>query len=176
MPNAKVLEQKKQAVVELSERLKNSVCGILIDYRGINVLQDNQFRSEMRKNDVSYQVTKNTLLQFAVKDTELDCLSQYLEGPTSLATHESDVVVPTKVVMKFIEENNVMQVKGGFIEGKVVSVEMIKRLSKLPSKEQLVSNMLNNLNGPISGFVRVLTGNTGKLVCVLSEIAKKKCT
>ncbi|MDD3766391.1 MAG: 50S ribosomal protein L10 [Eubacteriales bacterium] len=174
MPSEKVLEKNKKKVAEIAERLKGSVSGVLIDYRGLTVSEDTQLRSKFREAGVKYTVVKNTLTNFAAKEAGLEDLEPVLHGPTSLATHETDVVAPAKIIVDFAKDHKVVEIKSGFIEGKVVSVDEIKAIASLPSKEELVAKALAGFNAPIAGFVNVLNGNIRGLVIALNAIAEQK--
>lgn len=174
MPSKKVLQQNKEKVSVLAERLKASASGVLIDYRGLTVEEDTELRNEFRKAGVEYKVVKNTLTNFAAKQVGLDDLDPILHGPTSLATHETDLIAPAKVIVEFAKKHKVVDIKSGFVEGKVISVDEINKLASLPSKEELIGMVLRGLNAPISGLVNVLNGNIRGLVCVLNAIAEKQ--
>ena len=164
MPSAKVLEEKKQLVAELAEKMKVASSGVLVDYKGINVEDDTKLRAEMRKNNVDYRVIKNTLIRFAAKEAGLEGLDDVLNGTTALAISSDDVIAPAKVVAEYAKKDeNIYNIKAGFIEGKVVSVEEIMQLANLPSKEVLLGRLLGGLQGPIFG-----------LALVLKAIAEKK--
>lgn len=157
MPSAKVLEQKKQLVAELAEKMKNASSGVLVDYKGINVADDTALRAEMRKNGVDYKVIKNTLIRFAAKEAGLEGLDEFLEGTTALAISADDVIAPAKVVNEFAKKNeDIYNIKAGFMDGKVVSVEEIKALANLPSRDVLLGRLVGSLQGPIFGLALVL--------------------
>lgn len=174
MPSQKILEQKQQMVDELAEKLKNSVSGVLVDYKGISVGDDTQLRAELRKSDVYYAVKKNSIIERAAKKAGLDGVDEYLKGSTAIALSENDMVAPAKILAKFAADNDGFTLKAGFIEGNTVGSEEIKKLAKLPSKEVLVAKFLGSLNAPISGLVNVLNGNLRGLVVALNAIAEKK--
>lgn len=174
MPSEKVLKQNKEKVADLAERLKSSVSGVIIDYRGLTVEEDTQLRAEFRKAGVQYNVVKNTLTNFAAKEVGLDELEPALHGPTSLATHDSDIIAPAKIIVDFAKTHKVVEIKSGFIEGRVVSVDEVKSIASLPSKEELVAKALAGFNAPIAGFVNVLNGNIRGLVVALNAIAEQK--
>ena len=174
MPSEKILEQKKAVVAELSERLKGSVAGVLVSYKGITVADDTKLRKDLREAGVKYTVVKNTLLKRAAEDAGIEGLDPVLEGTTALATSEEDYVAAAKILCEYAEKNKTFEIKSGYVDGGVLSVDEIKDLAKLPSKEVLVANALGGLNTPISGFVTVLNGNIRGLACVLNAIAEKK--
>lgn len=157
MPSAKVLEEKKQLVAELAEQMKAASSGVLVDYKGINVEDDTKLRADMRKNNVDYRVIKNTLIRFAAKEAGLEGLDEVLNGTTALAISADDVIAPAKVVAEYAKKDeNIYNIKAGFIEGKVVSVEEIMQLANLPSKEVLLGRLVGGLQGPIFGLALVL--------------------
>lgn len=157
MPSAKVLEEKKQLVAELAEQMKAASSGVLVDYKGINVEDDTKLRAEMRKNNVDYRVIKNTLIRFAAKEAGLEGLDDVLNGTTALAISADDVIAPAKVVAEYAKKDeNIYNIKAGFIEGKVVSVEEIMQLANLPSKEILLGRLVGGLQGPIFALALVL--------------------
>ncbi len=174
LPSEKILEQKKAVVSELSERLKNSVAGVLVNYKGITVADDTKLRKELREAGVKYTVVKNTLLKRAAQDAGIDGFEPVLEDTTALATSAEDYVAAARILCKYAEDNKSFEIKSGYVDGEVLEVERIKELAKLPSKEVLVAKALGGLNAPISGFVTVLNGNIRGLACVLNAIAEQK--
>lgn len=174
MPSEKVLQQNKDKVQVIGERLKSSVSGVLIDYLGLTVEEDTKLRNEFRKAGVEYKVVKNTLTGLAAKEAGLEGLDDVLHGPTSLATHTTDLIAPAKIIVEFAKAHDVVSIKSGFVEGKVVSVDEIKKLAELPSKEELISMTLRGLNAPIAGLANVLNANVRGLVCALNAIAQQK--
>lgn len=174
MPAAKVLEEKKVIVAELSEKMKNCSSGVLVDYKGITVEQDTNLRRELRKAGVEYAVVKNTLTRFAATEAGLEGIVPVLEGTTAMAISPNDPVAAAKILYEFIKKNKKLAIKAGFVEGKVLSVSEVESLAQLPPKEVLIAKMLGSFNAPISGFVNVLNGNIRGLVVALNAIAEKK--
>ncbi|MDR2654923.1 MAG: 50S ribosomal protein L10 [Oscillospiraceae bacterium] len=175
MPGEKSLIKNKQIVAELSGKLNKALAGVIVDYRGINVETDTKLRRELRENTVDYFVVKNTLLKLAAKENGLSGLDSVLEGTTAVALSNEDAVAPAKFLGKFAESQaNYFNIKGGFVEGRVISAEEVMSLSKLPSKEILVAMALAGLNAPISGFVNVLNANIRGLAVALKAIAEQK--
>ena len=157
MPSNKVLKEKQQVVADLVEKLKGAQSGILVDYRGISVEDDTKLRAEMRAANVDYSVIKNTLLNFAIKGTEIEGLAPFLEGPSALAIGSDDPIAPARILNEYIEKKKKMEIKTGFFEGKVISLDEIKRIATLPSKEVLLSKAFGSLKSPISNLARVLS-------------------
>ncbi len=174
MPNDKVLEQKKAMVEEMSQKLSQAAAGVFVDYRGLTVEEDTKLRNELRAAGVEYKVVKNSILKFAAEQQGLNELDPFLNGPTAVALCESDAVAPAKVLSKFAKDIEALEIKTGFVDGKVIGLDEIKALADLPSKEVLVAKALGGLNAPISGFVNVLNANLRGLAIVLNAIAEQK--
>ncbi len=159
MPNEKVLAEKKAVVAELTDKMKKACSGVLVDYKGITVDEDTKLRSDLRKNGVEYSVVKNTLTKFAAKELGLSELEPLLNGTTALALGMEDPIVPTKVLCDFAakkEKDKVFNIKGGFMEGKFVSADEIKQISKLGSKNVLLATVLGTMNAPIAALARAI--------------------
>lgn len=156
MPSAKVLEQKKATVAGLIEKLKSAQAGVLVDYRGLTVSEDTELRRKLREANVEYSVVKNTLTRFAAKEVGLGELDEMLNGPTSLAFSDSDPVAPAKVISDFAKNNEKVEIKAGFLDGKVITLDEIKTLANTPSRDTLIAKIMGSLNAPISNLVRTL--------------------
>ena len=174
MPSEKILEQKKQAVAELSANLKESCVGVIVNYSGTNVENDTKLRKALREAGDTYVVVKNTLLSRALKDAGIDGLDSVLEGTTAIAYNNEDYVSAAKILSKFADENKNFTIKAGFVDGNVLDASAVKELGSLPSKEVLVAKALGGLNAPISGFATVLNGTLKGLVVALNAIAEKQ--
>ena len=156
MPSAKVLEQKKQVVAELIERLNASCAGVIVDYKGINVTDDTKLRKELREAGVEYTVVKNTLLRLAIASTELQGLDSVLEGTTAIATSADDYVAAARILCKFADTHNGFEIKNGFLDNEVIDAAKISGLAKLPSREILLGQVLGAFQAPISAFARAI--------------------
>lgn len=156
MPSQKILEEKKQIVSSLAEQLKSAVSGVLVDYCGLTVEQDTQLRNKLREAGVEYKVIKNTLTRFAAKEVGFDELDSVLNGPTSLAISMTDEVTPAKVLAEFAKNNEQLEIKAGFLDGKVLSIDEVKKLAATPNRETLLAKLLGSLNAPISNLARTL--------------------
>ena len=174
MPSNAILEKKKQPVEALSEKMKNSCAGVLVDYKGISVEEDTKLRKELREAGVEYTVVKNTLLGMAAEKAGISGLEGYLNGTTSIALSEGDYVAAARIISKTATEGKKISVKAGFIDGKVIDEAGVKELAELPPREVLVAKALGGLNAPISGLVYVLNANITGLVRALSAIAEKQ--
>lgn len=157
MPSENALKTKQQFVQELSERLNGSCAGVIVDYKGITVSDDTKLRRELREAGVEYSVVKNTMLRFAAESAKLDGLSAVLEGTTALATSKEDPVVAAKILNKFAEASKgKFVIKAGFVDGAVLDAKKTAELGNLPSKEQLLCQLLSVLNGNIRGLAVAL--------------------
>lgn len=156
MPNAKVLEQKKQLVAELSEKVSKAVTGVVVDYSGTTVADDTALRKELRENGVDYFVVKNTLLGRAVEGTELEGMKEVLEGTTALALSNEDYTAAARILCNFAEKHENFKVKAGFLDGKLIDLATIDSLAKLPSKEVLLATVLSAFQAPIAAFARAV--------------------
>jgi large subunit ribosomal protein L10 len=156
VPSAKVLESKKEIVAQLTERLEKAQAGVIADFRGLTVAQDTELRTKLREAGVEYTIVKNTLTRFAANAVGLGDLDPVLHGPTALATSADDVVAPAKVLVEFAKKNEQLEIKAGFVDGKVISVDEVKVYASIPSKEVLIAKMLGSLQAPIASLVRTL--------------------
>ena len=177
MPNAKILSEKQAIVAALTEKFQNAAAGVIVDYKGVNVAEDTELRTKMREAGVDYFVAKNTLLRLAVDNAGLNELHDVLKGTTSVAICESDPVAAAKVVSEFskkVAAQEKFTIKGGFVDGKVISVEEVKALADLPSKEVLIATVLGTLIAPVRGLATVLDANISGLARVVQAIADQK--
>lgn len=156
MPNAKVLEQKQQLVAELSEKIKASIAGVVVDYKGTTVADDTALRKELRESGIEYFVVKNTLLSRAIEGTELEEMKSVLEGTTAIALSKEDHTAAARILCKFAEDHENFSVKSGFLEGKVIGLETITELAKLPTRDVLLATVLGAFQAPIAAFARAV--------------------
>jgi large subunit ribosomal protein L10 len=157
MPNAKVLESKKAIVDALAEKLQNSTSAVFVDYKGITVAQDTELRRKFREAGVEYTVVKNTLTRFAANKAGYNQFDELLNGTTSMACTSGDPIAPARIVCEFAKKNkNIVSLKGGFVEGSVMSIEQLQGFGELPSKDALVAQVLGTFLAPISSLAFVL--------------------
>lgn len=172
---AKTREQKEQAVAMLAGEFEQSKLAVLTDYRGLDVPSINALRSKLREAGIPYTVAKNTLAKIAIAQTSRkpEDMSIFV-GPVAIAFGQ-DEVEAAKIVCEFRKDNEALDVLGAIDEsGKVLTSEEVVALSKLPSKEQLIGQVVGTIAAPLSGFVRVLNGNLSGLVYTLKAIEQKK--
>ena len=156
MPNAKALESKKAVVETLTGKIKEATSVVFIDYKGINVAQDTQLRKQFREAEVEYTVVKNTLTRFAAQNAGYD-FDEILNGTTAMACTTGDPSAPARIVCEFAKKNkNTLSIKGGVVEGSVLSAEQLNGFGELPSKNALVASVLGTFLAPISSLAFVL--------------------
>ena len=156
MPSVKVLEEKKAIVAALTERLQNSVTGVLVSYKGISVADDTALRKELREAGVQYTVVKNTLLSRACEEANLTGLQGTLEGTTALATSDDDYAAAARILNNYAKKSKTFELKGGYLDGEVVDMATIERIAKLPTREILLANVLGAFQAPIASFARAV--------------------
>lgn len=157
MPSDKVLEAKKAKVEQLTQLIQSSVSGVLVDYKGINVEEDTKLRRELRAANVHYSVEKNSMLSFAFKNAGIEGLDSVLEGTTAIALSSDDQTAPARILGKFAKENeNKFFLKAGFIEKDIYDEAGVTALSKIPSRDVLLSQLVGSLQGPMQKLAAVL--------------------
>ena len=174
-----VTSAKQAVVAQLKEQLESAKGVVLTSYKGLTVAQDTELRRELREAGVSYHVVKNTMLRIAAKEAGIEGIEEHLEGTTAFAFSTEDAVAPAKVICGFIKKNKledaeVLTVKVGMVEGKVIGVDEVKALAALPSREELIAKLLGSMNAPISNTVNVLQGVIRNAVFVLDAIRSQK--
>lgn len=157
MPNAKVLETKKAIVEELTSKIQGATSVVFVNYSGITVAQDTELRRQFREANVEYTVVKNTLTRLATHQAGYAEFDELLNGTTSMACTTGDPIAPARIVCEFAKKNkDVLQIKGGFVEGKVLSVDELKSFGELPSKDALIAQVLGTFLAPITSLAFVL--------------------
>ncbi len=150
------IEAKKKIVEEITEKLNSSVSTIIVDYRGLNVSEITELRKQLREAGVEFKVYKNTLMRRAAEAVGLEGLTEFLTGPNAVAFSKEDVVAPAKILNEFAKKNEALEIKTGVIEGNIATLEQIKELAELPSREGLLSMLLSVLQAPMRNFALVV--------------------
>lgn len=140
--------KQKVVVEEIASKLKESKSTIIVDYRGLNVSEVTELRKQLAKLTLSSKL-QNTMTRRAVEQAELNGLNDFLTGPNAIAFSTEDVVAPAKVLNDFAKNHEALEIKAGVIEGKVSTVEEVKALAELPSREGLLSMLLSVLQAPV---------------------------
>lgn len=167
------LEQKQATVSEVQTRLADAQAVIVAEYRGLNVERVTQLRSKARKSGVYLRVLKNTLARRAIKGTPFEKLSEQMVGPLMYGISQ-DPVAGAKVLSEFAKENEQFVIKAGAMPNAMMSVQEIKALAQLPSREQLLATLLGTLQAPMAKLVRTLNEVPGKFVRTLAAYRDKQ--
>lgn len=163
MASEKILNQKKEEVKALAERMQNSKLILLTDYRGINVTDDTTLRRDLRGTSATCNVIKNNITRRALQECKIEGLESVLVGPTAVVMSEGDYLEPLKVIYNYSKNNEFYKIKGGVIDGKVMTAEELITLAKLPSREALLSMLAG-----------ALLANISKVAVALNEVKKQK--
>jgi len=167
-------EEKVAEVAELSGKFAKAKIAIVADYKGLTVPVLQELRHNLRRNDAEIRVAKNTLLKRAVEDTEYQGLQEYFVGTTAVTVSYGDPVSPAKILTDFCKDHPEMQIRSASLDGKVLTVNEVTALSKLPSKEVLLAQMLSVMNAVPTGLVRVLSGVPRTFLYALQAIKEQK--
>jgi len=156
MPNERVLVEKQKIVEELTGKLRYQA-GVLVNYSGITVNEDTELRVRMRAANVDYSVVKNTLMRFAINKVGFEVLDELLNGPTSLAVSNDDPIAPARIVKEYADKlNDYFEIKGGFLDGKVLNVSEVNALASIPPLPILRAQLLGTMLAPIASLAVVL--------------------
>ena len=152
MPSKKILEQKQQAVAELTELIKASVAGVLVNYQGIKVEDDTKMRKALREAGVKYMVVKNSLTGRACENAGYGAMKEHLNGMTAIAISENDPVIAAKVLKEYAEKVESFKILSGYVDGELLDEAGVNALAEVPSKEVLIAKFLGSIRSPLYGF------------------------
>ena len=156
MASEKVIQQKEETVKKLAEELKDAKLILLTDYRGITVEDVTKLRDDLRQANGKYKVIKNNIIKRALETNGETGLNDLLEGPTAVITSEEDYLAPAKAIYNFTKTHDFYKIKGGIVEGKVMTTEEIITLAKLPSRQELLAKLAGSLLGNITKLAATL--------------------
>ena len=163
MASEAIIKQKEESVKKLAEELKEAKLILLTEYRGITVEDDTKLRKAVRETNATYRVMKNNIVKRALDLNNESGLDDLLEGPTAIISSNEDYLAPAKAIYNFAKENEFYKIKGGIIEGKVMTAEEIITLAKLPSRQELLAKLAG-----------CLLGNITKLAVALDAVREQK--
>lgn len=166
--------EKQQLVGEIKERLQSSGGLIMADYRGLSVKAMQALRGRLRDAGAEITVYKNSLTEIAVRELDMPSMGEYLEGPTALVFTPEDPVASAKAMMDFAKDNKVFAVKGGYIDGALVSADQVKAIASLPSREELIAKIMGSMLSPVRGFMAMANAPAGALARALQAVADQK--
>ena len=171
----KTRETKQNDLVALTESLQNSTTAMVVSFSGVTVAKDQEFRKSLREAGAKYEVVKNTLARIAVRGTQFEDASEFFKGVTAIAWTDSDPVVLTKAISKFMKDNaDRYTFKTGVIDGRLVDLTQLTTIAGLPSKEELISKLLWVLNSSAQRIVTVLNAVPRDLAVVIKQIGESK--
>lgn len=178
MKQALELKKNQLAKVEIVEGIRekftSAQSAVLIDYRGLTVEEDTEFRRQFRAAGVEYKVLKNTMITRAVEGMDLEGIGEHLKGPTAVAFGVADAVAPAKIVNDYIKKTKKMSIKCGVVDGRMVDVAGVQALADLPPREVLLAKMLGSMNAPVTGLVTVLGATLRSLLYAVNAVKEQK--
>lgn len=149
------LESKKAIVNEVAEKFENSASSVVVEYRGLTVAQVTELRQALREEEVEFKVYKNTMVRLAADKAGYSDLKEYLVGPNAFA-FGPDAVAPSRILAEFAKKYKKLVFKTGVVNGNVVDVDQIKKLSKLPNKDGMLSMLVGMLQSPVRSFAATI--------------------
>lgn len=165
---------KNELVREFNNVFKANPSVMVVEYKGLSVKELETLRANLKKADAQLKVVKNTLLRIAAKDTEIERINDLFDGPTAVAICEKDATAVAKVFVESLKKLPLLKIKGGIVEGSVIGEGQISDLSKLPSRQELISQFLGLLNSPVSKFLGTLNQLQSKLIYALNAVKEAK--
>ena len=170
MPSNKNLKEVKS----LTQKLDKANAIYFTDYLGLDVVSITKLRKEFVSNDVEFTIAKNTLIKLAAKDVGIDGLDEFLSGPTAIALSYNDPTDPAKVIKSFLKDFDKPSVKGMILDGQVFQAEEFDKIANLPTKDQLLSQLVGMLNSPMSKLSSTLGSPVSGLLGTLEQLNSKK--
>jgi large subunit ribosomal protein L10 len=169
------MECKKQMVKEISDRLNSANMLIVTNYNGLGAVDLNELRKELRASSGQYLVVKDSLIKKAIEGSPCKAVSDLVEGAVGIVVDkEKDPTVLSKVLIKFSKDHESLKIRGGYMDGALISSEDVNMLAALPSREVLLGKLANVLNAPIQNLAGALNGIITKLVYALNAVKDKK--
>ena len=153
---SKNIELKKGVVADIKEKFEKAQTAVLVDYRGLNVAEDTELRNQLRKAGVEYAVLKNTMINLAIQDMNLDDMKAHLEGPTAVAFGYEDAIAPAKILSDFVKKSKKMTIKCGVCDGAYLDEAGVQALANTPSREVLIAKIMGSMMSSVSKFVYAL--------------------
>jgi len=168
------ISQKKEQVERLAKEFSEAEISILVDYKGLDVLKMTDLRAQLRNEGVRMEVVKNTLLDRASQGTDAALMKDLYKGPNAIVLSADDPVAPARILVNFAKDNDKLEIKAGALSGKLLTLEEIKHLAKMPSRDELLGKLVYTLNAVPTSFVNVLSGVPRSFVNVLNAVKDQK--
>jgi len=163
-------KQKEQVIEDLTDRIKRQKVLVFTDFSGLKVSETRDLRKKLREAGMEYKVAKKTLIKLALEKAKKVADIMQFKSSVALVFGYNDPIMPAKIISGFSKEHNKLKVLGGLMEDKVLTVEEIKELAKIPSREELLTKLVWSIKAPVSGFVNVLRGNIRNLLLIFKQI------
>lgn len=167
-------DQKKKIVTDLAEKIKSAKAVVFSDFKGLKVKDLTKLKKELREAGVNFTVCKKTLINIALKEAKINLNAKEMEGQIAVSVSPKDEIAAAKIIEKFAKTSENLKMVGGILGSKIISIEELKALAKLPGKNELLAKLVGTLSAPVNGFVNVLAGNIRGLVQVLKGISEKQ--
>jgi large subunit ribosomal protein L10 len=167
-------KQKEELIVSVTEKIKGSKSMVFVDYRGLSVEEMTEIRKELRSKDVELKVMKQTILEIAAKEAGAEIDMAELANPPIAIAFGKDEVEPAKVIYDFAKKHEKLEMVGGALNGKTISMDALKTLAQMPSREEMYAKIVGSLASPLRGIASVLQGNLRGLVSVLSQYSETR--
>lgn len=171
---AKTREKKEQIISDLDQKIEAMKSAVLVDYKGLKVKEIEELRNTLRKQGVSFNVSKNTLTKIALKKSGIEFDEGVFKKPVAVAFAMEDEVAPAREIALFAKKNEAIAILGGILEKKYIDEAMVKSLATLPTRDQLRGTVVGTIASPLSGMINVFAGNLRGLVNVLNALKEKK--
>ena len=170
-------DSKKEILQDLIAKLKESKGVVLTDYKGMNVSQISSLRNELKEKKVGFKIVKNTLIEKAGEELNVEDLTKDLIGCTAMAFCRDDGIAPARLLKEYFKKNKIdLKIKSGLIEGRVFDSEKIIEIASLPTKDVLIAQMINGVKSPLYSLVFILQGPLRGLIYTLEAVKKQKET
>jgi len=170
----KTRAKKEELISKIESQLTEAKSAVLVNYKGLKVIETEELRNALREKGVSFNVAKNTLVKIALKKHGIAFEKGIFEKPVAIAFAVTDEVAPAKEIDLFAKKHEALEILGGILEKKMIDASAVKQLASLPSREELLAKMVGSISAPLSGMVNVLAGNIRGLVNVLNSYKEKK--
>lgn len=170
---AKTRKEKEGIVLKLNEQLDSAKSAVLVNYKGLTVSETEELRDELRKSDVTFAITKNSLFGIVLKDKGIEVEKEILDQPIAVAFGMGDEIAPAKGINDFAKTHEALEIIGGLYQNEYIAKDRVMVLANLPSREELYAKVVGSLASPLSGLVNVLSGNLRGLVNVLAQYRDK---
>ena len=164
-------DQKAAVIDEVATQLREAEAVYAVDYRGTSVPQAAELRTKLREADTRFRVVKNTLTERAADDAGAEALKPYLQGPTALVFVKGDAAAAAKALADFRRTSGLLEFKGGWMNGDVLSSEQIDAIAKLPSRDVLYGRLVGMVAAPLTGLASAMGGLIGGLARQLQQMA-----